>query len=246
MVRSFECPDYGALPASVFVPVTRRRVLDTRASSQTEASGPGNAHVLPAGSSETGAWSSLNSDGPDRIVADTAVVPLGPGGNLDVFTQTSAHLVMDMAGVFVAAPPDPTDARHGSEFRRDRGDAGPLELVGLAGVAAGELVGRHLLGARVEGDGVDRGGQGRRREVEHALAGALDVHGVCDRAPKPRTHDVPSHHCRRHRRQVGGVIGVPRAHEQDKGPEVQDLGFDDLVRQGAPPEFRPRRPGLAG
>lgn len=73
--------------------------------------------MLPAGSSETGAWSSLNSDGPDRIVADTAVVPLGPGGDLDVFTQTSAHLVMDLAGVFVAAPP--TRPTRGTETSSD-------------------------------------------------------------------------------------------------------------------------------
>jgi uncharacterized repeat protein (TIGR01451 family) len=68
----------------------------------TSVAGPGYATVWPHGEAMP-ATSSVNVSEPDETAANAAVVPVGQGGMLDMFTFESAHLVADLTGYWVSA-----------------------------------------------------------------------------------------------------------------------------------------------
>ena len=83
----------------------------------TEASGPGFLQAIPTGNG-TGATSTVNYVANENA-ATHAIVPLGAGGTISVFTSNSSHIVVDVmgyitdsteqsttAGLFVPVPPD--------------------------------------------------------------------------------------------------------------------------------------------
>ncbi len=64
----------------------------------TDATGPGYLSVTPAGA-DGRATSSLNLT-TGQTVANNVIVPLGPGGAIQVTAQSGAHVVIDLAGWF--------------------------------------------------------------------------------------------------------------------------------------------------
>jgi hypothetical protein len=74
--------------------------------------------IAPAGPGYLTAWSSgypqpgvsnLNFANAGETDANAAILPVGPGGNIDIYTDTSAHLVVDVTGYWLPA----TTAREG-------------------------------------------------------------------------------------------------------------------------------------
>lgn len=124
VTAAFEVVDESA--AGRFVPVTQRRILDTRGGvrpgpdtsvvvplpvgvpddatalavnvTAIESVGPGFVTVHPVGSSRP-TTSVLNTDGPGQTRAATAIVPVSPGG-LAAYTSAGDHLAVDLAGWF--------------------------------------------------------------------------------------------------------------------------------------------------
>jgi hypothetical protein len=105
-----------ALPAGFEVPPTGVSALVVNVTA-TEAGGPGFLQALPTGS-QPGQTSTVNYVG-GETAATHAIVPLGAGGTISVFTSNSAHIVVDVmgyitdttaptsdAGLFVPVPPD--------------------------------------------------------------------------------------------------------------------------------------------
>jgi len=70
----------------------------------TETGGAGFVQALPTGTGPGGS-STLNAEGPGQTLANLAVVPLGPDGRIALYTQSGAHLVVDVLGAFVGDGP---------------------------------------------------------------------------------------------------------------------------------------------
>ncbi len=68
----------------------------------TSVDGPGFATVWPHGEAMP-ATSSVNVSAAGETAANAAVVPVGPGGMVDVMTFEGAHLVVDLTGYWVPA-----------------------------------------------------------------------------------------------------------------------------------------------
>ena len=68
----------------------------------TDAAAPGYVTVWPTGGGRP-TVSNLNIERAGQTVANLAVVPLGVGGSVSLFTQSGTHLVADVAGWFVAS-----------------------------------------------------------------------------------------------------------------------------------------------
>jgi hypothetical protein len=63
---------------------------------------PGFVQALPTGGAAFGAYSNLNvSSRP--VVANLAVVPVGAGGTVTVYTESASHLVVDLLGYVTSA-----------------------------------------------------------------------------------------------------------------------------------------------
>jgi hypothetical protein len=67
----------------------------------TQAAAAGFVQVMPTGQATVGASSNLNADHAGQTLANLAVVPLGNGGQVSLYTQSGAHLVADLLGYFV-------------------------------------------------------------------------------------------------------------------------------------------------
>jgi hypothetical protein len=67
----------------------------------TEATAAGYVQAVPIGLAAIGSSSNLNLERPGQTVANLAVVPVGAGGAISLFTQSGTHLVADLLGVFV-------------------------------------------------------------------------------------------------------------------------------------------------
>jgi len=81
----------------------------------TEATGRGYLQVLPCGS-PPGAYSNLNVGGPGETIANLAIVQLDSNGKTCVYSQSGAHVVVDLQGylsasAFTAAPARVLDTR---------------------------------------------------------------------------------------------------------------------------------------
>ncbi len=105
---SRETPDAGRLDASSWrIQVTQRCNVPVGARAAalsmvaTDAQGPGFVTAWPSGSVRP-TVSNLNYVA-GNIVANSAVVQLGPGGTVDVYTSGPAQVVIDITGVFVDA-----------------------------------------------------------------------------------------------------------------------------------------------
>jgi len=82
----------------------------------TEATGPGYLQVLPCGATP-GAYSNLNVDRPGETIANLAIVQLDANGTTCVFSQSGAHVVVDLQGyldpaAFTVAPSRAFDSRN--------------------------------------------------------------------------------------------------------------------------------------
>ena len=62
--------------------------------------------VLPgdAASSETGRYSNVNVDHDNETIPNAAIANLGADGTIDLYTSSSSHLLVDVAGYFTTAP----------------------------------------------------------------------------------------------------------------------------------------------
>ncbi len=105
---SRETPDVGRLDASSWrIQVTQRCNVPVGARAAalslvaTDTPGPGFVTAWPSGSGRP-TVSNLNYVA-GNIVANSAVVQLGPGGTIDVYTSGPAQVVIDITGVFVDA-----------------------------------------------------------------------------------------------------------------------------------------------
>jgi glucose/arabinose dehydrogenase len=81
----------------------------------TEATGPGYLQVLSCGS-RPGAYSNLNVDRRGQTIANLAIIRLDASGETCVYTQSGAHIVVDLQGyladgAFSAAPARVLDTR---------------------------------------------------------------------------------------------------------------------------------------
>lgn len=68
----------------------------------TDPLAPGFVTVWPSGSAMPIA-SNLNLNAPGQTVANLVVVPVGPDGRINIFAQTTTHLVADISGYFLIA-----------------------------------------------------------------------------------------------------------------------------------------------
>ena len=64
----------------------------------TEATGAGFVQVAPAGQLTPGASSNLNVETVNQTVPSQVIVPVGVGGAVDIYTQSGAHLIVDVSG----------------------------------------------------------------------------------------------------------------------------------------------------
>jgi hypothetical protein len=83
----------GGVPASGVAAV----VLNVTA---TETAGPGYVTVYPTGSTRP-TVSNLNVEGADQTVPNLVTVRLGANGRVSLYSQTTTHLVADVAGYYV-------------------------------------------------------------------------------------------------------------------------------------------------
>ncbi len=74
----------------------------------TESNGPGFVQAAPTGSLVAGVSSNLNTVKAGQTIANLVIVPVN-NGNVDLYTQTGTHLVVDVLGWFSAATEPPTD-----------------------------------------------------------------------------------------------------------------------------------------
>ncbi|MEP6809541.1 MAG: hypothetical protein ABI992_04805 [Chthoniobacterales bacterium] len=61
--------------------------------------GPGFVTIYPGNGTQPLA-SSINSSGPNTVIANEIVMPLAPDGTIKVYTSVGTHLVMDLVGIF--------------------------------------------------------------------------------------------------------------------------------------------------
>jgi len=66
----------------------------------TEAAGPGFVQALPTGSGGIGTASNLNLERVGQTIPNLAVVPVGAGGRISLYTQSGGHLLADVFGYF--------------------------------------------------------------------------------------------------------------------------------------------------
>jgi hypothetical protein len=117
---------------SRFVPLTPTRILDTRATGKiaanasvdvqitgvggvpagatavvlnvtvTGATGPGYVQVFPTGQATIGDSSNLNVESAGQTIPNLAVVPVGSGGKVSIYTEGGGNLLADVFGYFAA------------------------------------------------------------------------------------------------------------------------------------------------
>lgn len=89
---SVQITDSGAVPAGAAAVV-----LNVTA---TQSAGAGYVQVMPGGAPDAGKYSNLNLVRTGQTAAGLATVPLGDNGTVSVYTSTSAHLILDVAGYY--------------------------------------------------------------------------------------------------------------------------------------------------
>ncbi len=60
--------------------------------------------TLPTWRAAIGGYSNINTDQPNQIRANMAIVPIGDGGSISLYSIVAGHLVVDVLGYFTAAP----------------------------------------------------------------------------------------------------------------------------------------------
>jgi hypothetical protein len=69
----------------------------------TEPAGPGYVQAFPNGRAQLGASSNVNIERAGQTIPNAAIVRLGDGGAIGLYSTTSTHLIADVAGYFVPA-----------------------------------------------------------------------------------------------------------------------------------------------
>ena len=77
----------------------------------TESTAPGFVQIFPTSASEVGSSSTLNVEYTNQTLANIALVAIGDGGRISIFTQAGAHLVLDVVGYFIATDDNVTGGR---------------------------------------------------------------------------------------------------------------------------------------
>ena len=182
---------------------------------------PTYVQALPTWRASAGGYSNINTDHPAQTSANFAIVPIGDGGTISLYTIAAGHLVVDVLGYFTAAT-QPVGRRSLRRVGRRRNACStrastayrsPIACRARCRAPAGR---RHVAGA----------GAGDDRHRYRDDAAGLDP-GLPDRPPG------------RHRRHVDGQ---PRAwhlggqHRDHPGRRQRSLGRR-LLRH----RFRPRR-----
>jgi hypothetical protein len=96
-----------ALTVTGPVPSSAEAVVMTLVATETLA--PGYVQALATGSSAFGRFANLNVDRARESIANTVIVPLGPGGSVTFFSQSATHLVGDVVG-YITGPTAPASA----------------------------------------------------------------------------------------------------------------------------------------
>jgi hypothetical protein len=65
---------------------------------------PAYVQALPTWRASAGGYSNINTDHPAQTRANFAIVPIGDGGTISLYTNSGGHLVVDVLGYFRAAP----------------------------------------------------------------------------------------------------------------------------------------------
>lgn len=71
----------------------------------TESEGAGYVQAFPTGRAQPGTSSNVNLERSGQTIPNAAIVKLGDGGAVTLFTTASTHLVLDVSGAFVPATP---------------------------------------------------------------------------------------------------------------------------------------------
>jgi len=117
----------GASTTGLFVPATPGRILDTRSGPEpgpgeirtvtvpvsdasavvvnvaaVNALAPGFVQVFPTGVGQAGTTANVNVELAGQTISNAAIATLGTGGQLSLYTQSGAHLVLDTSGWFTS------------------------------------------------------------------------------------------------------------------------------------------------
>jgi hypothetical protein len=88
-----------AVNVTAAVPADAAAVVMTLTADQATA--PGYVQAVPTGGNpEFGASSNLNIDATGETMANTVIVPIGANGSVTLFSQSGAHLIVDVVGYF--------------------------------------------------------------------------------------------------------------------------------------------------
>ena len=69
----------------------------------TDVDQPTYVQALPTWRASAGGYSNINTDHPAQTRANFAIVPIGDGGTISLYTISGGHLVVDVLGYFTAA-----------------------------------------------------------------------------------------------------------------------------------------------
>ena len=69
----------------------------------TDVDQPAYVQALPTWRASAGGYSNINTDHPAQTRANLAIVPIGDGGTISLYTISGGHLVVDVLGYFTAA-----------------------------------------------------------------------------------------------------------------------------------------------
>ena len=64
---------------------------------------PAYVQALPTWRASAGGYSNINTDHPAQTRANFAIVPIGEGGTISLYTIAAGHLVVDVLGYFTAS-----------------------------------------------------------------------------------------------------------------------------------------------
>jgi hypothetical protein len=103
----------------------------------TEATLPGYVQVFPTGRATPGSSSNLNTSAAGQTIANSVIVPLGDGGAVSLFTQTGAHLLVDVAGYFLSTTSDVAAGRYKAIAPTRVLDTRPGAPIGYTGAKPG-------------------------------------------------------------------------------------------------------------
>ena len=248
-VDLFKLPAGGTLKAPVTtgsslpggtVPVSASAVVLNLTATQAP---PGFLQVLPTGRGVAlGSSSNLNVTAAGQTIANGVIVPVGADGTVTIYSQTGAHVVVDIAGYFTGptdtlstnglfVPLDPTrllDTRTGTGAPEIKLGGGGIVSFGVNGFAGVPVVGSNAVFLNVTITEATAPGFVQVYPTGHGTPGATSNLNV-ERAGQTRPNAVF----------VGiGVAGLVSLYTQSGGHLLADIAgyFTDGAPVPVPPE----------